>query len=154
MVLRGDVTPGAITASTSAVTFNGTTVDAHRRQLRDRRVHRRDVDPHRRRHPVRRRLPDRVSHRDRPDAHHLDRRDELREDRARPSTGLYLTRICGDTDVDTFQFGDATGVAGGTTLDSPGYILLGGKTRVYGSQSPTVAGRRRGPLHSSTTCRR
>ena len=44
-----------------------------------------------------------------------------------------LTRIWGDTDVDTFQFGDAGGIGGTTTLDSPGYILLGGKTRVFGN---------------------
>ena len=44
------------------------------------------------------------------------------------------TRIWGDTDVDTFHFGDATGVAGGTTVDSAGYLLLGSKTRAYGSQ--------------------
>ena len=54
-------------------------------------------------------------------------------------TGLYLTRIFGHTDVDTFQLGDATGVAGGTTLGSAGYIHLGGKTRIYGSQTPTAA---------------
>jgi len=53
-----------------------------------------------------------------------------------PAAGTaFLTRIWGDTDVDTFQFGDPTGVAGGTTVDSPGFMLLGSKTRVFGSQN-------------------
>ena len=69
-------------------------------------------------------------------------------------TGLYLARIFGHTDVDTIQLGDATGVAGGTTLGSAGYIHLGGKTRIYGSQSATVAGPTARTASSSTTCSR
>ena len=48
-----------------------------------------------------------------------------------PGAG-FLARFWGQTDVDTFQFGETGGVAGGTTVDSPGYILLGGKARVFG----------------------
>ena len=47
----------------------------------------------------------------------------------------HLTRIWGDTDVDTFQLGDEGGVAGGTAVDSAGYIRLGGNTRIHGSQN-------------------
>jgi hypothetical protein len=46
----------------------------------------------------------------------------------------FLTRIWGNTDVDTIQFGDPTGIAGGTGQGDPGYIYLGSKTRAYGSQ--------------------
>ena len=51
-----------------------------------------------------------------------------------------LTRIFGDTDVDTFQLGDASGVAGGTSPGDAGYIKLGGTTRVYGSEFDFAAG--------------
>ena len=54
-----------------------------------------------------------------------------------PGAG-FLTRIWGQTDVDRFQFGDPGGLAGTTTLDSPGYILLGGKTRVFGDLGEDV----------------
>ena len=49
------------------------------------------------------------------------------------SPPLWLTTIFGNTDLDTIQFGDESGVAGGTTLGSAGYIHLGSKTRAYGS---------------------
>ena len=58
------------------------------------------------------------------------------------------TNIWGDTDVDTFQFGDDTGVndcadrrpdddgrRGCATPSSDGYIFLGSKTIVHGSQT-------------------
>ena len=54
-----------------------------------------------------------------------------------PGTG-FVTRIFGQTDVDNIQFGDESGVAGATTLDSPGYILLGGQTRVFGDAGEDV----------------
>jgi len=50
-----------------------------------------------------------------------------------------ITEIFGNSDVDTIQFGDPTGIAGGTTQGDTGYIFLGSKTRVYGSAS-SVAG--------------
>ncbi|MEO6651293.1 MAG: hypothetical protein ABIP17_01380, partial [Ilumatobacteraceae bacterium] len=51
-----------------------------------------------------------------------------------------LTSVFGNADTDTFQFGDTTGVAGGTAVDDPGYINLGGKTRVYGTAIATPIG--------------
>ncbi|MFZ0529764.1 MAG: hypothetical protein WAL91_04410, partial [Propionicimonas sp.] len=44
----------------------------------------------------------------------------------------YFTNIWGDTDVDTIQFGDTTGIGMTNTLGSPGYIHLGSQTRVHG----------------------
>ena len=47
-----------------------------------------------------------------------------------------VTNVWGDTDVDRFQLGDDTGVDPTntkTTVDSPGYIHLGGDTRIHGS---------------------
>ncbi|WP_292324641.1 hypothetical protein, partial [Mesorhizobium sp.] len=44
-----------------------------------------------------------------------------------------LTRIFGNADSDFFQFGDTTGSAGGTAWGSAGYVFIGSKTRVYGS---------------------
>src|SRR5262249_2739614 len=43
----------------------------------------------------------------------------------------FLTNIYGNADVDTIQFGDPTGLAGGTTWGDPGYIFIGSKTRVH-----------------------
>jgi len=54
-------------------------------------------------------------------------------------TPQFLTEIFGNEDVDTFQFGDPTGSAGGTTPNSDGYIFLGSKTRAYGSQDANTA---------------
>ena len=51
-----------------------------------------------------------------------------------------LTRVFGNNDTDVVEFGDPDGVAGGTSPDDPGYIHLGGKTRVYGTAAPTPAG--------------
>ncbi|MEE4314510.1 MAG: Calx-beta domain-containing protein [Desulfofustis sp.] len=48
--------------------------------------------------------------------------------------GGVMTRIFGNDDVDTIQFGDPTGSAGGTSINDDGYIFLGSKTRAYGSQ--------------------
>jgi hypothetical protein len=47
----------------------------------------------------------------------------------------YTTRIFGNDDVDTIQFGDEGGIAGGTAQDDAGFIYLGSKTRAYGSQN-------------------
>ncbi len=47
-----------------------------------------------------------------------------------------VTNIWGHTDVDRFQLGDDTGIDptdAKTTVDSPGYIHLGGDTRIHGS---------------------
>ena len=52
---------------------------------------------------------------------------------------LFATRVFGDTDVDVFQLGDASGAGGGTAIDSPGYIKLGGITRIYGSEDLSAA---------------
>ena len=54
------------------------------------------------------------------------------------SPGDVMTRIFGNDDVDTIQFGDPNGSAGGTTPNSDGYIFLGSKTRAYGSQNLPV----------------
>jgi hypothetical protein len=51
----------------------------------------------------------------------------------------YLTQIWGNTDTDTFQFGDPSGVGGGTNQGDPGFVFLGSKTRVRGSQSPDAS---------------
>ena len=56
-----------------------------------------------------------------------------------PGAVPFVTRIWGNADVDVFQFGDPTGFGGTTTVDSPGYIKLGGKTRVYGSDDLSAA---------------
>jgi len=45
-----------------------------------------------------------------------------------------LARMWGNTDVDTIQFGDTSGLGGATGQGTPGYIYLGSKTRAYGSQ--------------------
>ncbi|MEQ1826278.1 MAG: hypothetical protein ABL921_10035, partial [Pirellula sp.] len=47
---------------------------------------------------------------------------------------VYRTEIWGNNDVDTFQFGDSSGIVGTTTFGIDGYIFLGSKTRVHGSQ--------------------
>ncbi|GGO80245.1 hypothetical protein GCM10011348_16530 [Marinobacterium nitratireducens] len=49
----------------------------------------------------------------------------------------FVTTIFGNDDADIFQFGDASGVGGGTNPDESGYIFIGAKTRVYGSQNAT-----------------
>ena len=49
------------------------------------------------------------------------------------SPPVWLTTVFGNTDLDTIQFGDESGAAGGTTLGSAGYIHLGSKTRAFGS---------------------
>ena len=51
-----------------------------------------------------------------------------------------LTQIWGNHDVDTFQLGDRSGLAGGTTLGSDGYIFLGSKTQIYGTASAPACG--------------
>ena len=48
------------------------------------------------------------------------------------------TRIFGNTDVDTIQFGDESGVAGGTQWGDDGYIYLGSRTRAFGSADATA----------------
>ncbi len=48
---------------------------------------------------------------------------------------VHLTQIWGNSDVDTFQFGDPSGASGGTTHGDDGYIFIGSKTRVRGSQN-------------------
>ena len=53
----------------------------------------------------------------------------------------YLTNIWGDTDVDTIQFGDPTGIGMTNTLGSAGYIHLGSQTRVHGSDNLSAARR-------------
>lgn len=50
-----------------------------------------------------------------------------------------LTEIWGNTDADTIQFGDASGLAMGTTLGSAGYIHLGSQTRAYGGNVPPTS---------------
>ncbi|OWK21144.1 hypothetical protein AJ88_20810 [Mesorhizobium amorphae CCBAU 01583] len=58
---------------------------------------------------------------------------------ADPVTGpTVLTRIFGNTDVDTIHFGDTSGAGGTNTQGSAGYIFLGSKTRAYGSQDLDV----------------
>ncbi|WP_164773391.1 LEPR-XLL domain-containing protein, partial [Mesorhizobium sp. M7A.F.Ca.CA.004.01.1.1] len=58
---------------------------------------------------------------------------------ANPVTGpTVLTRIFGNTDVDTIQFGDTSGAGGTNTQGSAGYVFLGSKTRAYGSQNLDV----------------
>jgi hypothetical protein len=37
--------------------------------------------------------------------------------------------VFGGDDVDLIQFGDASGITGGTTHGDPGYIFLGAQTR-------------------------
>ncbi len=51
-----------------------------------------------------------------------------------------ITRIWGNAEVDSFQFGDTTGIGGTTAWGSAGYIFLGSKTRVYGSQDADSTG--------------
>jgi hypothetical protein len=56
-----------------------------------------------------------------------------------------ITNIWGNADVDTFQFGDPSGedlVPAGskTTWGNPGYIFIGSKTRVHGSQDADSTG--------------
>ena len=56
-------------------------------------------------------------------------------------TGLYLTQLYGNSDADTFQFGDSSGLDPNNTktaVDSPGYIHLGGKTRAYGGGNEDI----------------
>ena len=53
---------------------------------------------------------------------------------------VYQTNIWGHIDVDTFQFGDMTGYAGTNIWGEDGYIFLGSKTRVHGSQDPDSRG--------------
>ena len=43
---------------------------------------------------------------------------------------VHATRIYADRDVDTINFGDATGITGGVSQGSNGYIFLGSETRV------------------------
>ena len=50
-----------------------------------------------------------------------------------------LTRVFGNSDSDTFQFGDADGAAGGTTWGDAGYIFLGSRTKTYGSDVTSFA---------------
>ena len=58
-----------------------------------------------------------------------------------------LTQVWGNNDIDTFQFGDRSGVTGGeiagdglSTFASDGYIFLGSKTIVRGSNSAVTVG--------------
>ncbi len=53
---------------------------------------------------------------------------------------VFMTRIWGHTDGDVFQFGDSGGAAGGTGQGDAGYIFLGSKTRVFGSQDLDASG--------------
>ena len=55
-------------------------------------------------------------------------------------TPAHMTQIFGNDDVDSFQLGDPSGVAGGTTAASPGYVFLGSKTRIYGSSDDVAGG--------------
>ena len=75
--------------------------------------------------------------------------------RHEPTAGTtYLTRIWGDTDVDTFQFGDETGIAGrhdGRLAGLPPARLEDARLRQPGPLGGR--GRRRGPLHVSTSRR-
>ena len=61
-----------------------------------------------------------------------------------PATPIWTTEIWGFTDVDTFQFGDATGLptlaTPKETLGDDGYIYLGSKTRVYGDETTNPTG--------------
>ena len=60
------------------------------------------------------------------------RRPELRRHRHVGCT----TEIWGNNDIDSFQFGDASGCRprlAHATLGDAGYIYLGSKTRVYGA---------------------
>ena len=59
-----------------------------------------------------------------------------------------MTQIFGNTEVDSFQLGDPSGIngcdgadlrPGCETVASPGYVFLGSKTRIYGSASPPPA---------------
>ena len=54
-----------------------------------------------------------------------------------PSTAnpVHLAQMWGHTDVDTFWFGDPSGIGFGTTPGDPGYAFIGSKTRVHGSQN-------------------
>ncbi|HSO01714.1 MAG TPA: hypothetical protein VLS46_04250, partial [Gaiellaceae bacterium] len=47
---------------------------------------------------------------------------------------VHLFQIWGHTDVDTIHFGDATGIAGGTTHGDAGYVFIGSKTIARGGQ--------------------
>src|SRR5205814_9722108 len=54
-----------------------------------------------------------------------------------------LTQIWGNNDIDTFQLGDPSGITGGevagdgiTTFASDGYIFLGSKTIIRGTNTP------------------
>src|SRR5688500_14300830 len=53
---------------------------------------------------------------------------------------VHLTQVWGHTDVDTFQLGDPTGVAGGTAWGAPGYVFIGPKTRIRGSHDLDSSG--------------
>jgi hypothetical protein len=52
----------------------------------------------------------------------------------------WQTNIWGHTDVDTFQFGDASGITGTTVWGQDGFVYLGAKTRVHGSQDADSSG--------------
>ena len=73
------------------------------------------------------------------------------------------TNIWGNSDVDTFQFGDETGVnacgghgaAAAPRLRSDGYIFLGSKTRVHGNSTTQLDRRTTAKTGSSSgTCSR
>ena len=118
---------------------------------RDRPV-RHDDDPAR---PDHRRLRRDLERRRRPDRLPGG---ELRT-RRRDPVPAHETNIWGNTDVDSFQFGDPTGVNDCPTAPdgrrgcaharrATGYIFLGSKTLVHGSQSAvSPRRRRRGPVH-------
>ena len=59
-----------------------------------------------------------------------------------PSTAnpVHLFQIWGHTDVDTIHFGDATGIAAGTTHGDAGYIFIGSKTIARGGQDLSPLG--------------
>jgi Calx-beta domain/RTX calcium-binding nonapeptide repeat (4 copies) len=56
---------------------------------------------------------------------------------------LATTQVWGNSDIDTFQLGDPSGddpLNVKTTLGSPGYIFLGSKTQIYGTNTAPVCG--------------
>ena len=58
--------------------------------------------------------------------------------------GTPITNIWGNTDVDTFQFGDSTGLPTALSLKDqpgdPGYIFIGSKTIAHGNKNLSSAG--------------
>jgi hypothetical protein len=56
------------------------------------------------------------------------------------TTPVYGTTIFGNDDVDQIQFGDTSGGSGQTTQGSDGFIYLGSRTTVYGSDTAPTDG--------------